>query len=91
MYLEQSSLSVESMGRGYAWFDTGTHQSLLDAAHFIHTIEERQGLKVSCIEEIAYTNGWINEEELSYLGEKQAKSAYGEYLLALLSSKKMRV
>jgi len=80
LYLNEERLKVKLMGRGYAWFDTGTHQSLLDAAHFIHTIEERQGLKVSCIEEIAYIMGFITKEGLKSLAKSHEGSVYGNYL-----------
>jgi len=83
-YLENGSLHLEPLGRGYAWLDTGTHQSLLEASTFIETIEARQGLRVCCPEEIAYGNGWINGEQLQRLAAPLAKNGYGEYLLALL-------
>lgn len=82
-YLEQDKLRVELMGRGYAWLDTGTHESLLDASEFIVTIEKRQGLKVSCIEEIAYGLGYIDREQLLRLAEPMKKNGYGQYLLNL--------
>ena len=81
LYLEENRLSVELMGRGYAWLDTGTHESLLDASMFIQTIENRQGLKVACIEEIAYDMGYINKENLLRLAEPLKKNQYGEYLI----------
>lgn len=84
-YLEQGQLKVELMGRGYAWLDTGTHQSLLEASQFVEVIEARQGLKIACIEEIAYQKGFINKEELVSLAEKQGKSSYGEYLRNILN------
>ena len=74
---------VERLGRGYAWLDTGTHESLLQAANFIETIELRQGLKVACPEEIAYQNGWITRDQLLALAEPLRKNGYGQYLLAL--------
>jgi len=83
-YLEQGQLSVEIMGRGYAWLDTGTHDSLLEAASFIATLQKRQGLQVACPEEIAYRNGWINSEQLQMLASPLAKNGYGQYLLSLL-------
>lgn len=83
-YLEDGSLHLEPLGRGYAWLDTGTHQSLLEASTFIETIEARQGLRVCCPEEIAYRNGWIDGEQLRRLAAPLAKNGYGEYLLALL-------
>jgi len=84
VYLEQNNLNVELMGRGYAWLDTGTHESLISASNFIQTVEERQGLKVCCPEEIAYRQGFINADQLKALAEPLRKSGYGEYLLALL-------
>ena len=80
-YLEQGDLKVELMGRGFAWLDTGTHESLLDASNFIQTIETRQGLKVACIEEIAYEMGYISKEELINLAQPLLKNQYGQYLL----------
>jgi len=84
VYLEQSQLQVELLGRGFAWLDTGTHESLHQAASFIQTLEERQGFKVACVEEIAYRNGYINAEQLEALARPLAKSTYGKYLLNLL-------
>ena len=86
-YLNSGVLNVEIMGRGTAWLDTGTHDSLLQAAQFIETIEKRQGLKVNCPEEVAYRMGYINEQQLCDLAEPLRKSGYGEYLLGLLSQK----
>ena len=83
-YLERQQLTVEVMGRGYAWLDTGTHESLIDASNFIQTIEHRQGLKVSCPEEIAYRNGFINAEQLEKLAQPLSKNGYGQYLKRLL-------
>ncbi|EPJ93131.1 MULTISPECIES: glucose-1-phosphate thymidylyltransferase RfbA [Pseudomonas] len=80
-YLEQNSLTVEMLGRGFAWLDTGTHESLLEASHFVHTIEQRQGLKVACLEEIAFNKGWITPEMLEFQGKKFEKTGYGRYLL----------
>lgn len=84
LYLEQGRLSVAMMGRGFAWLDTGTHQSMIEASNFIATIEERQGLKVSCPEEIAFRKGFINEEQLLKLGTALSKNKYGKYLLKLI-------
>jgi glucose-1-phosphate thymidylyltransferase len=86
IYLEQGRLSVRAMGRGYAWLDTGTHTSLMQAGQFIQTIEERQGLKIGCIEETAWEMGFIDDAGLEKLGHKYIKSGYGEYLLRLLKS-----
>lgn len=83
-YLEQSQLNVEIMGRGYAWLDTGTHDSLLEAASFISTLQKRQGLQVACPEEIAFRQGWINAEQLAELADPLKKNGYGQYLLSLL-------
>jgi len=83
-YLKAGELKVEIMGRGTAWLDTGTHDDLLAAANFISTIEKRQGLKVNCPEEVAYRNGWLNEEKLREIAQPLLKSGYGEYLLQLI-------
>ena len=87
-YLEKGKLNVELMGRGYAWLDTGTHESLADATQFVKTIEERQGLKIACIEEIAYRMGFIDAEQLRRLAEPLRKSGYGEYLLRILEQER---
>lgn len=87
LYLEEDRLSVKLMGRGMAWLDTGTHDSLLDASNFIATIESRQGLKVACIEEIAYRNGYIDKEQLLKLAEPLKKNHYGEYLIKIADEK----
>jgi glucose-1-phosphate thymidylyltransferase len=79
-YLDDGSLHLEQLGRGFAWLDTGTHESLMEAGNYIETIENRQGLKVCCPEEIAHLNGWINDEQLLRLAEPLAKTAYGQYL-----------
>ena len=84
LYLERGELYVQRMGRGTAWLDTGTHESLMVAGAFIETIEKRQGLKICCPEEIAFNNRWIDEAQLAAMGEELRKSGYGEYLLALL-------
>jgi len=81
MYLEERKLSIKLMGRGYAWLDTGTHENLLEAGMFVKTIEERQGLKIACIEEIALQNGWINKEKVYELAKPLSKTGYGKYLL----------
>lgn len=85
-YLEQKSLSVEMLGRGFAWLDTGTHESLLEAGSFVHTIEQRQGLKVACLEEIAYSNGWLTKDQVLSQAQKLKKTGYGQYLLQLIES-----
>ena len=83
-YLEDGSLHLEQLGRGYAWLDTGTHESLMEAGNYIQTIENRQGLKVCCPEEIAYLNGWIDAEQLLCLAAPLAKTGYGQYLQRLV-------
>ncbi|MBS3808032.1 MAG: glucose-1-phosphate thymidylyltransferase RfbA [Bacteroidales bacterium] len=87
LYLEEQRLKVQLLGRGMAWLDTGTHDSLLQASNFIATIEKRQGLKISCVEEIAYYKGYIDREQLEGLGRKLRKNQYGQYLLKLASQK----
>ncbi|MCU4158212.1 glucose-1-phosphate thymidylyltransferase RfbA [Carboxylicivirga sp. A043] len=82
-YLDEARLKVELMGRGFAWLDTGTHESLLEASHFVETLEKRIGLKVACPEEIAYHQNWITKEQLIEQGEKLAKNQYGQYLLSI--------
>ncbi len=89
-YLEGGSLKVELMGRGYAWLDTGTHESLLEAANFIETIEKRQGLKVACLEEIAFEKGYLSRTRLEELAQPLKKNEYGQYLLRLAAKKKKR-
>ncbi|MDD3481617.1 glucose-1-phosphate thymidylyltransferase RfbA [Azovibrio restrictus] len=88
-YLEAGKLQVEIMGRGYAWLDTGTHESMLDASQFIATIEQRQGLKVAAPEELAWRQGWISSAELEVLAQALAKNGYGQYLLRLLNEKRI--
>lgn len=83
-YLERNSLSVELLGRGFAWLDTGTYESLLEASHFVETIEKRQGFKIACIEEIAFNNGWLSKDDLLRIGGALIKNSYGQYLLDLL-------
>jgi len=83
-YLEQGRLKVEQMDRGYAWLDTGTHDSLLEASQFVQTIEKRQGMKISCIEEIAYRMGYVDKDQLRHLGDKLANNQYGRYLLKIV-------
>ena len=84
VYLNNKTLKVERLGRGFAWLDTGTHESLLQASEFVRTIEERQGLKIACIEEIAFNMGYINDEQLSQLTQPLLKSGYGNYLIGLI-------
>ena len=84
VYLQQNELNVEVLGRGFAWLDTGTHDSLLEASQFVQTIENRQGLKVASLEEISFNNGWINADQLKARGEFFKKTGYGQYLLKLL-------
>ena len=79
---------MELLGRGFAWLDTGTHESLLEAAHFVETLEKRQGYKVACLEEIAFTNGWLTANQLGQIGESLSKNAYGQYLLSIAREKK---
>jgi glucose-1-phosphate thymidylyltransferase len=83
-YLERGSLHVELLGRGFAWLDTGTHESLLEASHFVETIEKRQGYKIACLEEIAFNNGWLTVAELKSTGNELKKNSYGQYLLSLV-------
>jgi glucose-1-phosphate thymidylyltransferase len=84
LYLDEGSLHLQRLGRGYAWLDTGTHQSLLEASNYIETIEARQGLRVCCPEEIAWNNGWIDDAQLRALAAPLSKNGYGKYLLGLL-------
>jgi len=83
-YLERGDLSVVQLGRGFAWLDTGTHDSLLEASHFVQTIEARQGLKVACLEEIGHNNGWLTTEQLQIQAKSLAKTGYGQYLLRIV-------
>ena len=82
-FLETGRLEVEKMGRGYAWLDTGTHDSMLDASLFVQTIEKRQGMKISCIEEIAFRMGFINKNQLEFIGNEMSNNQYGRYLLKI--------
>ena len=84
MYLERGDLNVELLGRGFAWLDTGTQGSLLEAAQFVETIEKRQGYKVACLEEIALNNGWLSREEVLAIGQTMNKNGYGQYLISLV-------
>jgi len=88
LYLESNILQVETLGRGYAWLDTGSHESLLQASNFVETIEQRQGRKISCLEEIAYNKGFIDKEQLLALAQSLAKNQYGEYLINLIEQKR---
>jgi glucose-1-phosphate thymidylyltransferase len=83
-YLEKGLLKVELLGRGFAWLDTGTHESLLEAGQFVQTIEHRQGFKIACLEEVAFNNGWLDKEDLLILSEKYSKTGYGSYIKALI-------
>lgn len=87
MYLERGELNVELLGRGFAWLDTGTHDSLIEASQFIHTIESRQGLKVACLEEIAYRKGWLSQEQIEAEAKLLGKTLYGQYLSKLIAEK----
>ena len=84
MYLDDNSLKVCQLGRGFAWLDTGTHDSLIEAGHFVQTIEKRQGYKIACLEEISFSNGWLSAEEVNSIGAKCKKTGYGQYLLNLI-------
>lgn len=86
VYLNQQQLNVEILGRGFAWLDTGTHDSLIEAGQFVQTVEHRQGFKIACLEEIAYRNGWLNKTKLHERAEALAKTAYGEYLFEILAN-----
>ena len=83
-YLERGDLNVELLGRGFAWLDTGTHESLLEAGHFVETIEKRQGYKIACLEEIAFHHGWLGKDDLRRIGQSLSKNTYGQYLLEFL-------
>lgn len=85
MYLERGDLSVELLGRGFAWLDTGTHASLLEAAQFVETLEKRQGYKVACLEEISLNNGWLSKEQVLSIGRSMSKNDYGQYLISLVN------
>jgi glucose-1-phosphate thymidylyltransferase len=84
MYMERGDLNVELLGRGFAWFDTGTHESLLEAAMFVETIEKRQGYKIACLEEVAWNNGWLNREQVMQTAKALSKNGYGQYLMGLI-------
>ena len=89
MYLAQGNLHVELLGRGFAWLDTGTHESLIEASQFIHTIEKRQGMKVACLEEIAFRNQWLSADKVALQADKLKKTAYGAYLSRLLTESRL--
>ena len=86
-FLQAQELKVQLLGRGFAWLDTGTHDSLTEATNFVETLEKRQGLKISCLEEIAYRKGWISKQKLQELAQELAKNGYGQYLLDLVNHK----
>ena len=86
IYLDQKKLEVEIMGRGMVWLDTGTHDSLLEASQFVHVMESRQGLKIACLEEIAWRNKWITTEDLQKIASLQLESSYGRYLTQLVTN-----
>ncbi len=88
VYLKRGDLKVELLGRGFAWLDTGTHDSLMEAGQFVQTIEHRQGYKVACLEEIAFRNGWINKEQLLLLAEPLKKTGYGKYMIEIAEETK---
>ena len=87
MYLERGELTVELLGRGFAWLDTGTHDSLLEASSFVQTVEKRQGFKIACLEEIAWRNGWLDDKDLKRAASALSKTGYGKYLLDLLHAR----
>ena len=84
MFLERGDLNVELLGRGFAWLDTGTHSSLLEAAQFVETLEKRQGYKVACLEEIAFNQGWLSKKQVLEIGQSMSKNDYGQYLISLV-------
>ena len=85
LYMQRGDLKVELLGRGFAWLDTGTHESLLEAGMFVETIEKRQGYKIACLEEIAYNQGWLTKQDLQRIGKTLYKNSYGQYLLEFVS------
>ncbi len=86
MYMERGDLNVELLSRGFAWLDTGTHESLIEAGMFVETVEKRQGFKIACLEEIAYNNGWLNKDDVERIGNELSKNGYGQYLLSIIKS-----
>ena len=91
VFLEDKELRVQTLGRGFAWLDTGTHDSLSEASTFVEVIEKRQGLKIACLEAIAYRRGWINEERMRELAQPMIKNQYGQYLLQVIEEKKREI
>ncbi|ELA7919005.1 glucose-1-phosphate thymidylyltransferase RfbA [Vibrio alginolyticus] len=90
MYLQNNALDVQLLGRGFAWLDTGTHESLHEASSFVQTVEHVQGLKVACLEEIAWTNGWLSDEQIIQLAQPMLKNGYGQYLISLIENRTLR-
>ncbi|HCH4060363.1 TPA: glucose-1-phosphate thymidylyltransferase RfbA [Vibrio parahaemolyticus] len=90
MYLQNNALDVQLLGRGFAWLDTGTHESLHEASSFVQTVEHVQGLKVACLEEIAWTNGWLSDEQIIQLAQPMLKNGYGQYLMSLIENRTLR-
>lgn len=91
VFLENKKLKVETLGRGFAWLDTGTHDSLAEASNFVEVIEKRQGLKIACLEAIAFRKGWIDEERMRALAQPMLKNQYGQYLLQVIEEKKRKI
>lgn len=87
-FLEEGNLKLQTLGRGFAWLDTGTHDSLAEASTFVEVIEKRQGLKIACLEDIAYQQGWIDEEKMRELAQPMIKNQYGQYLLKVIENKR---
>ncbi|HBY5813941.1 TPA: glucose-1-phosphate thymidylyltransferase, partial [Klebsiella pneumoniae] len=87
MYLEDGALTVELLGRGFAWLDTGTHDSLIEASMFVQTVEKRQGFKIACLEEIGWRNGWLDDDGVKRAAKRLEKTGYGQYLLDLLRAR----
>ena len=91
VFLQDKELRVQTLGRGFAWLDTGTHDSLSEASTFVEVIEKRQGLKIACLEAIAYRRGWINEERMRELAQPMIKNQYGQYLLQVIDERKREI
>ena len=87
--MERGDLNVERLGRGFAWLDTGTHESLLEAATFVQTVEKRQGYKVACLEEIAWNNNWLSRDQVTQVAKELSKNSYGSYLLSILKAENL--